>query len=80
MSDAGVPVFAVSAMRYRSNSAATLAHEEVLPVFSRWVASGDSLYRFTLDGHPTLAVLCGRRARDTSLPSRRCRGAPANPS
>jgi hypothetical protein len=44
-------------MRYRSNSAATLAYEKVLPVFSRWVASGDSLYRFTLDGHPTLAVL-----------------------
>jgi hypothetical protein len=71
MSDAGVPVFAVTAMRYRSNSAATLAYEKVLPVFSRWVASGDSLYRFTLDGHLTRRRTRPRnRSRDAARPFR----------
>ena len=51
------PTFCVTAMRYSSNAAAERAYGQMVRVFARWSGSGDSLYRFTLDGLPTLAVL-----------------------
>jgi hypothetical protein len=51
------PTFAVTALCYRTNAASSAAYERIMPFFVAWNATGDSLYRFTLDGSPTIAAL-----------------------
>jgi hypothetical protein len=56
MTDHARQSFSVTALRYPSQGAAACAYERVMAEFRGW-HSGDSLYRFALDGEPTVAVL-----------------------
>jgi hypothetical protein len=64
MSDTDEPVFSVTAMGYRTNGAAAAAYERIVRVFARWSESGDSFYRFTLNGEPTLSVVAWSPAEE----------------
>jgi hypothetical protein len=57
MSDDDKSVFSVVAMSYRSNGASSRAYERVLRSFRAWPGSGDSFYRCSVAGAPTLVIL-----------------------
>lgn len=54
------PAFAVTAMPYRRNKDAAAAFERLQPLVVRWNGVGDSLYRCTVNGAPTVAILTWR--------------------